>query len=71
VKPADVSGSKRESLKDKINKLATNSKYKNIRGLYKGINKFKRVYQLRNNLVKDDTGDPLADSQNILNMWKK
>jgi hypothetical protein len=29
---------KREYLKDKINELATNSKNKNIRGLYRGIN---------------------------------
>jgi hypothetical protein len=29
---------KREYLKDKINKLATNSKNKNIRDLYRGIN---------------------------------
>jgi hypothetical protein len=35
---------KREYLKDKINQLATNSKNKNIRDLYKGINEFKRGY---------------------------
>jgi hypothetical protein len=33
---------KREYLKDKINELATNSKNKNIRDLYRGINEFKR-----------------------------
>jgi hypothetical protein len=33
---------KREYLKDKINELATNSKNKNIRYLYRGINGFKR-----------------------------
>jgi alpha/beta superfamily hydrolase len=33
---------KREYLKDEINELATNSKNKNIRGLYRGINDFKR-----------------------------
>jgi hypothetical protein len=32
---------KKEYLKDKINELATNSKNKNIRDLYRGINKFK------------------------------
>jgi hypothetical protein len=61
---------KREYLKDKINELATSSKNKNIRDLYRGINEFKRGYQPRNNLVKDETGDLLADSHNILNMWK-
>jgi hypothetical protein len=60
----------REYLKDKINELATNSKNKNIRDLYRGINGFKRGYQPRNNLVNDENGDMLADSQNILNSWK-
>jgi hypothetical protein len=61
---------KREYLKDKINELATNSKNKNIRDLSGGINEFKRDYQPRNNLVKDENGDMLADSHNILNRWK-
>jgi hypothetical protein len=50
--------------------LAMNSKSKNIRDLYRGINELKRGYQLRNNLVKDENGDLLADSHNILNRWK-
>jgi hypothetical protein len=53
-------------MKDKINELATNSKNKNIRDLYRGINEFKRDCQPRNNLVKDDNGE----SHNILNRWK-
>jgi hypothetical protein len=36
-----------------------NSKNKNIRDLYRGINEFKRGYQT-----------VLADSHNILNRWK-
>jgi hypothetical protein len=48
---------KREDLKDRINELATNSKNKNIRDLYKGINKFMRGYQPRNDLLKDENGD--------------
>jgi hypothetical protein len=68
VKPAGISGiKKRKYLKDKINELATDSKNKNIRGLYRGINEFKRGYQPRSNLVKDENGDLLADSHNILN----
>jgi hypothetical protein len=39
---------KREYLKDKINELATNSKNKNIRDLYKRVIGFKRGYQPRN-----------------------
>jgi hypothetical protein len=31
---------------------------------------FKTGYQPRNNLVKDENGDVLADSNNILNRWK-
>jgi hypothetical protein len=58
---------KRGYLKGKINELAMNSKNKNIRVLYRGINEFKRGYQPRNNLVKDENGDLLADSHNILN----
>jgi hypothetical protein len=61
---------KREYLKDKINELATNSKNKNIRDLYRGINEFKRGYQPRNNLVNNENGDLLAYSHNILNRWK-
>jgi hypothetical protein len=58
-------------LKDKIDELATNSKNKNIRDLYRGINYFKKGYQPRSNLVKNENGDLLADSRNILNRWKK
>jgi hypothetical protein len=60
----------REYLKDKINEIAMNSKNKNIRDLYKGIKEFKMGYQMRNNLVKDENGDLLAESHNILNKWK-
>jgi hypothetical protein len=41
----------------------------NIGYLYRGINRFKRGYQLRNNSVSDEDGDLLADSHNILNRW--
>jgi hypothetical protein len=56
---------KREHLKGKINELAMNSKNKNIRDLYRGINEFKRGYKSRSNLVKDENGDLLADSNTI------
>jgi hypothetical protein len=61
---------KREYLKGRINELATNSKNKNIRDLYRGINEFKRDYQPRSNLVKDENGDLLADSNTIVYRWK-
>jgi hypothetical protein len=40
---------KRGYLRDKIHELAINSKNKNIRDVYRGINEFKRGYQPRNN----------------------
>jgi hypothetical protein len=47
-------------LKNKINGLETNGKNKNIRVLYRGINEFKKAYQPRTALVKDERGDILA-----------
>jgi hypothetical protein len=38
---------KREYLKDKNNVLESNSKNKNIRNLYRGIDEFKKGYQPR------------------------
>jgi hypothetical protein len=45
---------KREYLKDIINELPMNSKNKNIRDQGREIIGFKRGYQPRNNLVKDE-----------------
>jgi hypothetical protein len=59
---------KREYLKDKINELATNSKNKNIRDLYRRINEFKRGYQLRNNLVKVKEYLSFVRFVNVVNM---
>jgi hypothetical protein len=50
--------------------LATNRKDRNTRDTYRGINGFKWGYQPRSNLVKDENGDLLADSHNILSRWK-
>ncbi|PNF20025.1 hypothetical protein B7P43_G05945 [Cryptotermes secundus] len=47
-----------------------NSKNKNIRDLYRRITDFKRGYQPSSNLVKDENGDLLADSNSILNRWR-
>jgi len=48
---------KKAYLKAKTEELETNSKIKNIRDLYRGINDFKRGYKPRTNIVKDDKGD--------------
>jgi hypothetical protein len=61
---------KRKYLKDKINYLATKNKSKKFRDLYRRINEFKKGYQPKINLVKDENNYPLAESHNILNMWK-
>ena len=42
--------------------LETNSKIKNIRDLYRGNNDFKKCYQSRTNIVKDEKGDLVAES---------
>jgi predicted nucleotidyltransferase len=62
---------KKVYLKDKIYDLATHSKNKNIGELYRGINSFKKGYQLRTDLVNDENSNLLADSHTILNRWKK
>jgi hypothetical protein len=61
---------KREYMKDKINKLESNTMNKNIRVLYRGINEFKKLYQPTTNLIKDERGDLLANPHKILNRWK-
>jgi hypothetical protein len=38
--------------------------------LYRGINEFKKVYQPRINIIKDENGNLLADPQTVLNGWK-
>jgi hypothetical protein len=58
---------KRGDLKDKINELESNSKNKNIRDLYREIYEFKKGYQPRTNLVKEERGELLVDSNKILN----
>jgi len=41
-----------------------------IRDLYRGINDFKKGYQPRTNIVKDEKGDPFADYHSIATRWK-
>jgi hypothetical protein len=60
---------KRKYIKDKINELESNNKNRNIRDLYRGINEFKKGYQLRANLVKDEKGDLLVGPHKIVNRW--
>ena len=57
-------------MKAKIEELETNSKIKNVRDLYRGINEFKKGNQPRTNIVKDEKGDLFADSHSILSRWR-
>ena len=61
---------KKAYLKAKFEELETNSKIKNIKDLYRGVNDFKKGYQARTNTVKDYKGDSIADSHRILVRWK-
>jgi len=38
--------------------------------LYRGINDFKKGYQPRCNIVKDEKGDLVADSHSIVARWR-
>jgi hypothetical protein len=56
---------KREYLKDKINELEAYNNNKNIRDLYRGINEFKKGYQPRINIIKDENGNLLVDPLSV------
>jgi hypothetical protein len=53
-------------MKAKVDERETNSTMKNIRGLYRGISDFKKGYQPRTNVVKDEKGGLVTDSHSIL-----
>ena len=57
-------------MKAKIEGLETNSRIKNIRDLYRGINDFKKGYQPGTNIVNDDIGYLVAYSHRILARWR-
>ena len=57
---------KKVYLKAKIRELGTNSKMKNTRDLYRGNSDFKKGYQPRTNIVKDEKDDLVADSHSVL-----
>jgi len=61
---------KKAYLKAKIEELETDSKINNVRDLYSGINDFKKGYQPRTILVKDEKGDLVADSHSIIARWR-
>jgi hypothetical protein len=62
----DISGTKREYLKAKINEYEINRKNKIITELYREINDFKKGYQPTTYIVKDEKRDVVADCHSIL-----
>ena len=61
---------KKTHLKVKIEELETHSKFNNVRDLYRGINDFKKGYQPRTTIVKDEKGYLVADSHRIMARWR-
>ena len=61
---------KKAYLKAKIEELGTNSKVNNVRDLYRSINDFKKGYQPRTVIVKDEKGELVADPQSIMARWR-
>jgi len=57
---------KKAYMRVEIEEIETNSKIQNIKDLYRGINEFKKGYQPRCNIVKDEKGDFVADSHIIV-----
>ena len=50
--------------------LETNSKIQIIRDLYRGINDFKKGYQPKCNIEKDEKADFVADSHSFVAGWR-
>ena len=57
-------------VKAKFEELESNSKIKNFRDLYRDIIDFKKGYQPRTNIVKDEKGDLVADSHSVVTRWR-
>jgi len=61
---------KKAYLRAKIEEIETNNKIQNIRDLDGGISDFKKGYQPRCNIVKDEKGDLVADFHGIVARWR-
>ena len=61
---------KKAYLRANIEELETNSKIQNITDHYRGISDFKKGYQSKCNIVKDEKGDLFADSHSIVGRWR-
>ena len=63
---ADISGTSKAYQEAIIEELETKSRIQNIRYLYRGNSDFKKCYQPRTNIMKDDKGDWFADCHSTL-----
>jgi len=61
---------KKAYLKAKIEELENNSKVNNVRDLHRGINDFKKGYQPRTSIVRDEKGELVADPHSIIARWR-
>ena len=57
-------------MRAKNEELETNSKIKNFRDMYRGINDFKKGYQPRCNIVSDEKGESVAEYSSIVARWR-
>ncbi|XP_018337473.1 PREDICTED: uncharacterized protein LOC108745675 [Trachymyrmex septentrionalis] len=61
---------KRQYLKRKIEEIDENCKSSNVRGTYMGINNFRKGFQARTEMVKDENDNLVTDTTAVLNTWK-
>ena len=61
---------KKAYLRAKSEEFETKSKVNNVRDLYRGINDFKKGYQPRTIIVKDEKGELVADPHSIMARWR-
>jgi len=61
---------KKAYLRAKIEELETNNTIQNIRDLYRVISDFKKGYQPKCNIVKDEKSDLVADPHGIVARWR-
>jgi hypothetical protein len=57
---------KKAYLKAKIEELETLNKINNVRDLYRCFNEYRKGYQPRTIIIKDEKGDVVADSHRIM-----
>jgi len=71
MKLVDITGTKRRKSEGlTFMFLETDSKNKNVRDLYRAVSDFKKGYQPRTNVVKDEKNALITGSHSILMRWR-